>query len=979
MLEAIQGGNEASNIKVQLLKRNKADGNKQNIENIIELIKANENVIKVGSLLKENPLGDTASQFNDALEEAKLERVEIGKGLELCISAKEESEIENIRWAGALSSKIFKLKFIEDMETIIDEDKKVKHSKMSDDLDQVFEDPSQIKVSINSNDIESCYAPIIQSGGNYDLRPSAQSNSDILKYDVIICSLGARYKGYCSNIARTYFISPTKSMERNYEILLEAQTACIQELRPGVSIQKVVQKIKKLIESKSPKLLPLLTKNLGFGIGLEFRESTNLLSAKNDLQIQEGMSFNVAFGFDKIPIPESQRKKHHPEVYSIFLADTVVVTNIETKVYTKMSKSWTKVHYDIDEDNSNEGEDDDSDRVSEAKKKDKKDKKKMESIHGAVDTTLAGGTRNQLKQSRLRDQQRALEGRETEHERREKHQAELMKRKREDAMRRIEMQGKEGQSNADQQKKTICAYATTSKYPSESKPKQIMVDMVAEAVLLPIKGIPVPFHISTIKNVSKSEEDKCTILRINFFAPGASAGRDCAPAMTHMLSKYDHQMFIKELGFRSVDAHNLNLQFRLIKELQKRVKQRQQQEKEESDLVVQENLILTRDRRVPRLSDLSAKPHLSGRKTQGTLEAHSNGLRFKSLKNEKLDVLYANIKHAIFQPCDNELVVLIHFHLKHHIMIGKKKQKDVQFYTEVMEASQNLDQRRRSMYDPDELDEENRERALRSKLNQTFKEFCRKVEQTAERGSFSLSFDIPYRELGFQGTPNKEMVLLQPTVNCLVNLTEFPFFLISLDAIEHVHFERVMFSSRNFDLVVVLKDFNVVPMRISAIPVKDLDSIREWLDDIDLCFTTGTANLNWKSIMLAVKDDDRFYLDTDEDGLPKPAGWEFLKMDGSDDDDDDEEDAESNYSEDAASDAASDESEGSDNSDWESIVDEDSEEEDEGGSSDDEEDEGESWEEMEKSAIAEERMKGKRDLDEFSPEKKSKSNKKKRR
>jgi nucleosome binding factor SPN SPT16 subunit len=96
------------------------------------------------------------------------------------------------------------------------------------------------------------------------------------------------------------------------------------------------------------------------------------------------------------------------------------------------------------------------------------------------------------------------------------------------------------------------------------------------------------------------------------------------------------------------------------------VKQREQQIQEESDLVVQEDLILTRDRRVPRLSDLSARPHLSGRKTHGTLEAHQNGLRFTTNKNQKLDILYANVKHAIFQPCDKELVVLIHFHLRYN-------------------------------------------------------------------------------------------------------------------------------------------------------------------------------------------------------------------------------------------------------------------------------------------------------------------------
>lgn len=62
------------------------------------------------------------------------------------------------------------------------------------------------------------------------------------------------------------------------------------------------------------------------------------------------------------------------------------------------------------------------------------------------------------------------------------------------------------------------------------------------------------------------------------------------------------------------------------------------------------------------------------------------------------------------------MITLVHFHLHDPIMVGKKKTQDVQFYTEVMEAVQTLDAGRRSMYDPDEFEEEQRERAMRNKV-----------------------------------------------------------------------------------------------------------------------------------------------------------------------------------------------------------------------------------------------------------------------
>lgn len=49
-----------------------------------------------------------------------------------------------------------------------------------------------------------------------------------------------------------------------------------------------------------------------------------------------------------------------------------------------------------------------------------------------------------------------------------------------------------------------------------------------------------------------------------------------------------------------------------------------------------------------------------------------NGFRYTSVRGDKVDILYNNIKNAYFQPCDGEMIILLHFHLKHAIMFGKK-------------------------------------------------------------------------------------------------------------------------------------------------------------------------------------------------------------------------------------------------------------------------------------------------------------------
>lgn len=77
------------------------------------------------------------------------------------------------------------------------------------------------------------------------------------------------------------------------------------------------------------------------------------------------------------------------------------------------------------------------------------------------------------------------------------------------------------------------------------------------------------------------------------------------------------------------------------------------------------------------LDCLTIRPNIGGKKVLGLLETNKNGFRFISNKGIKVDFTYANIRNAFFQPCDDDLIVLVHFRLKAPIMIGTKKLLDV--------------------------------------------------------------------------------------------------------------------------------------------------------------------------------------------------------------------------------------------------------------------------------------------------------------
>lgn len=451
-----------------------------------------------------------------------------------------------------------------------------------------------------------------------------------------------------------------------------------------------------------------------------------------------------------------------------------------------------------------------------------------------------------------------------------------MQRKIEDARKKLQSSGEEDDDQGENVKAVmdIKTYKSPSDYPRDVNANQVRVDMDKESLFLPINGRAVPFHVSTIKSITRPDEDKATWMRVNFFVPGSST-KDAPKNMQQLVVKYGNKnVFIKEMTFRSLHPLNLTQAYQMFQELRKRVKQREQKAEQEKDLVAQTKLIRIKDQRVPRLQDLTMRPQISGRKCVGTIEAHQNGLRFNSTKGEVLDIMYDNIKHAIYQPCYKTTMVLVHFHLKDFILIGKKKQKDVQFYTEVVDASINMEGSRRSSYDPDELDEEQREKEMRKRLNVAFKEFCIKVEKVASHYGFSVNIDIPFYKSGFEGNCHKEMVFLQPTTHCLVNLTENPPFVLTLEDIDHVHFERVTYATKNFDATFIFKNFMLPPKTITAIDMKYMDVIQDWLNLVEITYTLGARSMNWSDTMAAVRDSGEFfYLDKDDEGEKKAPGW----------------------------------------------------------------------------------------------------------
>jgi nucleosome binding factor SPN SPT16 subunit len=359
---------KSDSITFNVLKRTKDEAaNQECFSTLINVVKkAGGN--SIGSFFKSEYLGNFIPQWLAAVEKEGLEKIDISPSVGLYLSVKDDSETDFMKRASVLTNKVLKHGFISEMENILDSELQETHENLAQKVEKVIYDPSKINVKVSPELVNSCFYPIVQSGGKYDIKVSAQSNSDTMTPDIILCSLGAKYKEYCANVSRTFMVDAPAKVEKTYAALVSVYDTCLEQMTAGADMSQVITAARSFLKTKHPELLPHLPKSLGFAIGLQFRDSSLVLNEKNTYKFSEGMTFNVAVGFHNVPLtaedkngsPESIKKL---EVFSLLIADTVRIQGGDQtpEVLTKASKDYSDVSYSIADGKGSEDEEEDAD------------------------------------------------------------------------------------------------------------------------------------------------------------------------------------------------------------------------------------------------------------------------------------------------------------------------------------------------------------------------------------------------------------------------------------------------------------------------------------------------------------------------------------------------------------------------------------------------------------------------------------------
>jgi Xaa-Pro aminopeptidase len=140
------------------------------------------------------------------------------------------------------------------------------------------------------------FPSIVASGPNASIPHAVPTGRRIQAGEVLKIDIGARWRGYCSDMTRTLCIGkPVDSkLTELHALVLEAQEHAERNLRPGMTGREVDSLSRDVIARAG--YGEAFTHSLGHGIGLEVHEPPWLSQLRGDAVLQPGMVFSVEPG-----------------------------------------------------------------------------------------------------------------------------------------------------------------------------------------------------------------------------------------------------------------------------------------------------------------------------------------------------------------------------------------------------------------------------------------------------------------------------------------------------------------------------------------------------------------------------------------------------------------------------------------------------------------------------------------------------------
>jgi Xaa-Pro aminopeptidase len=168
---------------------------------------------------------------------------------------------------------------------------------------------------------------IVASGTNSALPHAKPSERAVNTGEPIMIDMGARVKGYCCDISRTFCIGEgTAAFVKIYDIVLGAQLTALATIKSGMNGEQADQLSRVIIEQAG--YGAAFGHGLGHGVGLATHESPRLGPRSSD-ELADGMVFTIEPGI------------YIPGWGGIRIEDTVMLKSGKIEILTRASKIAT--------------------------------------------------------------------------------------------------------------------------------------------------------------------------------------------------------------------------------------------------------------------------------------------------------------------------------------------------------------------------------------------------------------------------------------------------------------------------------------------------------------------------------------------------------------------------------------------------------------------------------------------------------------
>ena len=158
------------------------------------------------------------------------------------------------------------------------------------------------------------------------LEPHRSPENRKVKNELVVVDLGAKYKGYCSDMTRTFCANPNKKQIKLYQDVLDIYNRIFSMIDVGREFSELANHAQELAEEKGYSVEEHFLHRIGHSLGVDIHETPGF-DPESDEKIKEGMVFTLEPGL------------YVPEIGGVRIEDTIHITKErEKEILTKFPK-----------------------------------------------------------------------------------------------------------------------------------------------------------------------------------------------------------------------------------------------------------------------------------------------------------------------------------------------------------------------------------------------------------------------------------------------------------------------------------------------------------------------------------------------------------------------------------------------------------------------------------------------------------------